>query len=103
MSGLSNRQSTVVSLRPDMEFRSADPLLQFGAVVALASDRYASLPYVETDAGSVGNELWVLTDRLRPLARHLGGLASFNDFAFLLDHMTAFVPPAGSDSSGYSR
>ena len=103
VSGLSNRQSTVMRLRPDMEFRTADPLLQFGAVVALASDRYASLPYVEADAGSVGNELWVLTDRLRPLARDLGGLDSFNDFAFLLDHMTAYVPAGGSDSSGYSR
>ena len=78
-------------------------MLQFGAVVALVSDRYASLPYVEADAGSVGNELWVLTDRLQPLARDLGGLDSFNDFAFLLDHMTAYVPAGGSDSSGYSR
>ncbi len=103
LSGLSNRQSTIMRQRPDIEFDAADPLLQFGAVVALASDRYASLPYVEADAGSVGSDLWSLTDRLRPLGRELGGLDSFNDFTFLLDHITAHVPAASSDSSGYSR
>ena len=103
VSGLSNRQATTMRLRPDVEFDAADPLLQFGAVVALASDRYASLPYVEADAGSVGNDLWVLTDRLRPLGRHLGALDSYNDFAFLLDHITAYVPAGSSDTSGYSR
>ena len=103
VSGLSNRQSTIMRLRPDIEFHAADPLLQFGAVVALASDRYASLPYVEADAGSVGSDLWSLTDRLRPLGRQLGGLDSFNDFTFLLDHITAYVPAASPDSSGYSR
>ena len=103
VSGLSNRQSTMMRLRPDMEFHAADPLLQFGAVVALASDRYASLPYVEADAGSVGSDLWSLTDRLRPLGRQLGGLDSFDDFTFLLDHITAYVPATSPDSSGYSR
>ena len=103
VSGLSNRQSATMTLRPDVEFQAADPLLQFGAVVALASDRYASLPYVEADAGSVGDELWSLTDRLRPLARHLGGLDSFNDFSFVLDHIAAYLPTAGSDNRGYSR
>ena len=103
VSGLSNRQSATMSSRPDVEFDAADPLLRFGAVVALASDRYASLPYVEVDAGSVGDDLWGLTDRLRPLGRHLGGLDSFNDFTFLLDHITAYVPAASSENSGYSR
>ena len=103
VSGLSNRQSATMTLRPDVEFHAADPLLQFGAVVALASDRYASLPYMEADAGSVGAELWSLTDRLRPLSSHLGGLDSFHDFSFVLDHIAAYVPSAGSDSSGYSR
>ena len=101
--GLSNRQSTVIRSRPDTEFRAADPLLQFGAVVALSSDRYASLPYVEADSGAVGSELWALVDRLRPLGRQLGGLASYNDFTFVLDHITSSVPTGGSDSSGYSR
>ena len=97
---MSNRQSTTLSLRPDVEFQSADPLLQFGAVVALASDRYASLPYVEADARSVGSDLWALTDRLRPLDNHLGGLDSFNDFAFVLDHIAAYVPTTSKDSIG---
>ena len=103
VSGMSNRQSTTLSLRPDVEFQAADPLLQFGAVVALASDRYASLPYVEADARSVGSDLRALTDRLRPLDNHLGGLDSFNDFAFVLDHIAAYVPTTSKDSSGYSR
>ena len=103
VSSMSNRQSATLSLRPDVEFQAADPLLQFGAVVALASDRYASLPFVEADAGAVGSDLWLLMERLRPLGDHLGGLDSFNDFAFLLDHIAAYVPAASPDSSGYSR
>ncbi|MXZ68186.1 MAG: hypothetical protein F4Z17_04175 [Acidimicrobiia bacterium] len=103
VNGMPNGQSATLSLRPDVEFQAADPLLQFGAVVALASDRYASLPFVEADAGSVGSDLWLLMERLRPLGDHLGGLDSFNDFTFLLDHIGAYVPAPSQDGSGYSR
>ena len=101
--GMSNRQGTVMELRPDMEFHAAHALLQFGSVVALASDRYASLPYVESGSADVGNDLWALVDRLRPLGQHLGDLDSFNDFAFVLDHIVAAVPGGSSGGSGYSR
>ena len=42
--GLSNRQQGVILA--DLS-SAADPLMQFGAVVALASDRYSSLPYID--------------------------------------------------------
>ena len=103
ISGLSNRQATTIRSPVDMDFGSADALLQFGAVVALSSDRYSSLPYVEADSAGVGSELWALSDRLQPLGRELGDLDSYNDFAFLLDHLMVSVPPDASGSSGYSR
>ena len=102
-SGLSNRQVTNVRSRLDMDLRTADPLLQFGALVALSSDRYASLPYVEAGGSRVGRDLWELSDRLRPLGRQLGDLDSYNDYAFLLDHIMGSVPADASGSTGYSR
>ena len=103
VSGLSNRQATTMTSRADTDFPSADVLLQFGAVVALAADRYSSLPYVGAAASDVGWELRTLSDRLQPLARQLGTLDSYNDFAFLLDGMIYAAPTEGSGSSGYSR
>ena len=101
--GLSNRQSTTMTSRADTDFPSADVLLQFGAVVALAADRYGSLPYVGAADSDVGWELLALSDRLQPLAGQLGTLDSYNDFAFLLDRMVYAAPAEGSGSSGYSR
>ena len=72
-------------------------------MVALASDRYSSLPYIYADEGRVGSELRALSDRLRPLGRQLGDLASYQDFAFVLDHLTARLPVESSRGSGYSR
>ena len=103
LSGMSNRQSTTMRSRLDADFGSADALVQFSAVVALSSDRYSSLPYVEPDTAGVGTQLWELSDRLQPLGRYLGGLDSFNDFAFVLDHLMGSVPAEASDRSGYSR
>ena len=78
----------VSSLDSDL-WTMGDPLLEFGAVVALASDRYGSLPYVDGEgAGSVRSDLWILFDRLQQLGQHLGTLDSYHDFAFLMDHMT---------------
>ena len=103
VSGMSNRQSTTMRSRLDADFGSADALVQFSAVVALSSDRYSSLPYVEPDTAGVGTQLWELSDRLQPLGRYLGGLDSFNDFAFVLDHLMGSVPAEASDRSGYNR
>ena len=103
MSGLSNRQATTMRSRPDQDFRVADPLLQFGAVVALASDRYASLLFVDGDSSSVGSDLGFLSDWLRPLDQQLGGFDSYRDFAFVLDSILLSVPPKHPERSGYSR
>ena len=105
VSGLANRQSEamVSSLDSDL-WTMGDPLLEFGAVVALASDRYGSLPYVDGEgAGSVRSDLWILFDRLQQLGQHLGNLDSYQDFAFLMDHMTGSMPQDVVTKSGYSR
>ncbi len=103
MGGRGNQQAADLVSSPDAEMYEADPLLQFGAVVALASDRYSSLPYVYADDGRVGSELRVLTEWLRPLGGQLGGLASYQDFSLVLDHLTARLPDDPSGGSGYSR
>ena len=105
VSGLTNRQATTMMSRLDREFESVgDPLLQFGALVALVSDRYGSLPYIEDrDSADVRRDLWDLTDRLQPLGQQLGELASYQDFDFLLDHITAALPADTARGSGYSR
>ena len=105
MSGLTNRQSAAMTSRLDTELgATGDPLLEFGAVVALASDRYGSLPYAGGDSyGDVRRDLDDLSDRLQPLGRQLGDLDSYQDFAFLMDHMTATLPQDTASTSGYSR
>ena len=105
VSGLSNRQAASMVSRLEGDVWSmGDPLLEFGAVVALASDRYSSLPYVDGEAtGSVRSELWALFDRLQQLGQHLGHLDSYQDVAFLMEHMTADMPQHIVTKSGYSR
>ena len=105
VSGLTNRQSAAMVSRLDGELgTTGDSLLEFGAVVALASDRYGSLLYVDGEgSGDVRRDLWDLTDRLQPLGQQLGHLESYQDFAFLMDHMTASLPRDAARTSGYSR
>ncbi len=105
MSGLTNRQSASMVSPLDGELgTTGDALLEFGAVVALASDRYGSLPYVDGDwSGDVRSDLSALSDRLQPLGRQLGHLASYQDFAFLMDHMKASLPQDTARTTGYSR
>ena len=105
VSGLTNRQSAALVSRLDGDLWTiGDPLLEFGAVVALASDRYGSLPYVDGEgSGSVRSDLWILFDRLQQLGEHLGNLDSYHDFAFLMDHMTGSMPQDVVTKSGYSR
>lgn len=103
MEGRSIQQTADLVSGLDAEMYESDALLQFGAVVALASDRYSSLPYIYADEGRVGSELRALSDRLRPLGSQLGDLASYQDFAFVLDHLTARLPVESSRGSGYSR
>ena len=105
MSGLTNRQSASMTSHLNAELGSSgDVLLEFAAIVALASDRYGSLPYVDVNGSSdVRRDLQTLSDRLQSLSHQLGHLDSYKDFAFLLDHMMAALPTDTRTSTGYSR
>ncbi len=95
----SNRQHAQVMGKYDWPTEDTyGALLHFGAVVALAADRYSSLPYPDAPY-DVQYDLSVLQDELRQVEGQLGGLASYNDFAYVLDRITVEVPQV---SSGYS-
>ena len=68
-------------------------------MVALAADRYSSLPYPDAPY-DVQHDLSVLKDELREVEGHLGALASYQDFAFVLDWIAAETQRS---SSGYSQ
>ena len=96
----SNRQHAQIMAPYDWPSNDADgALLHFGAVVALAADRYSSLPYPDAPY-DVQYDLSILKEELQQVEGHIGGLASYQDFAFLLDWITVESPRA---SSGYSR
>ena len=95
----SNRQHAQILARYDQPSNDVvGALLQFGAVVALAADRYSSLLFPDVPY-DVQYELSVLKDELREVEHHLGGLASYQDFAFVLDAIAAETP----HRTGYSR
>ena len=104
------RQRAEVSGHPDTGFsRVGDSLLQFGAIVALSSDLYSGLPvFHREDLAYLDNDLAALLDQLAGLNPALGRMQAYNDFSFLLEHITAdvreMVPEGRSGSgSGYSR
>ena len=102
--GDSNRQhATIVDAGTQDSMESA--LLRFGAIVALSSDRYSSLPHLDdSEFGYVRDDLETLIDEMWPLEDHLGSLQSYQDFAFLLEHVTDSVDGhVASTGSGYSR
>ena len=83
----------------------ASALLEFGAIAALAADRYSGLPALElegADAAAVRGQLDELRERLGGLQERLGRLDAYRDFRFLLDHLRNALPTAAS-RSGYSR
>ncbi len=103
--GRSNQQSQTLSATAG---RPGDPqnvaLLDFGALVALAADRYASLPQLDGgNAGFVQRDLQTIYDRLIPLGGELGGLNSYQDFVFMLETLNGSLPPYPEQGSGYSR
>ena len=74
-------------------------LLELGALVALASDRYSSLPYPDAPY-DVHEDIAMLKNDLRSLDRHIGELAAYRDFSFLMEHIARDIP---KQASGYSR
>ena len=84
----------------------ADPLLRLGGIVALAADRYSSLPRGAGDgAAGVSTDLAILQEELGALAGPLGGLDAYRDFSFLLERMEerAYSQAPPESPSGYSR
>ena len=80
-----------------------DPLLQFGAVVALVADRYSALNDSRESRSGYAQDLWSLRDLAEKLRGDLGHLAAFKDFAQVLESLLMSVPHVPADDSGYSR
>ena len=105
--GDSNRQHAPIIARYSNGVNAGEyAFLKLGALVALASDRYGSPPHA--DGGlpgySVRADLETLKWDVDSLQNQLGSLTAYNDFAFLLDHMTVHLPARASGAgSGYSR
>ena len=90
-----------------------NPLLHFGALVALAADRYSGLPYANGPdyANAGGNPTYAnpaialatLQERLHLLSPALGQRQSYRDFAFLLEQLIQALPHYWPGDTGYSR
>ena len=105
--GQSRSQQVEVTGR-DLGFGSteADPLLRLGGIVALAADRYSSLPRgADEGAAGVSTDLAILQEELAALAGPLGNLDAYRDFRFLLERMAerAYSQAPPEAPSGYSR
>ena len=102
----SRQQGTAITGVTNVAFgESADDLLRFGSIVALASDSYGSLPYVEAEGASlIGSDLRALKDSLDSLRSGLSHLDSYNDFDYVLAYLVNTLPSyeGGSGGSGYS-
>ncbi len=102
--GESNRQHATIQSQLGSEFYTLnDALLQLGAIVALSSDLYSSLPYAESSDSMVHSDLVTLMEELDPLGSELGGLGAYQDFSFLMDHITRSFRDVTKPASGYSR
>ncbi len=101
--GESNRQHSPIFSLGDIEFGAVnDSLLQLGALVALSSDRYSSLPYADASGPAVHEDLLHLKELLLSLDSQLGDLGAYQDLAFLMEHITRNSEEA-LQPSGYSR
>ena len=111
-SGDTLSQRMDVAGRTDAPFDAGDRNFRFGAIVALAADRYSALsPQLESaevDAGGIHSDLFALLGEFDLLGERLGSAQAYRDFRFLLDWLVAaaaeLVPASGSSSgSGYSQ
>ena len=80
-----------------------DPMLGFGAVVALTADRYSAIGDHAEPSRGLAQQLWRLRELTVDLQGDLGHLAAFNDFAFVQETLLENVPYVSPDDSGYSR
>ena len=98
--GSSNIQHASIGTTPS---RGADGALEFGAIVALASDAYSGLSGYELSRSGVRNELETLERRLHSLRGEYARTQAYKDFKFVLAHITTNVPYETTSGSGYSR
>ena len=103
ITGDSNRQHAPVlgNRLGERDFDNA--MLRFGAIVALASDRYSSLWNLGSADRAVGEELSALRDELGYLEPHLGGVGAFRDFRTVLGHLIGLPYEPAPSLAGYSR
>ena len=102
ISGASNRQHAPILGDRILERDGGNAMLRFGAIVALASDRYSSLWSTRAGDPAVASELSALRDELGYLEPRLGGLGAFRDFRTVLGHLVALPYGPETIRSGYS-
>ena len=106
-SGDTYSQAALLEGRTDAPFDAGDQHLRFGAIVALASDRYSALSVqlegAKIDIAGLGADMTALRAELDSLYERMSTLQSYHDFSFLLEQMTARVEELGGGSSGYSQ
>ena len=101
--GDSNRQhATIQGLQAPQLRAFDDALLRLGAIVALSSDLYSSLPHADHRDALVRRGLTILRNDLMLLEDQLGGLEAYRDFRSLMAHITRDFGDT-SRPSGYSR
>ena len=87
--GDSNRQHASILSQGETQFAALnDPLLKLGSVIALAADRYSSLPFADAYKSSAHESLLYLSEQLQSLEGPLGNLGAYQDLSFLMDHIT---------------
>ena len=102
-SGDSNRQHAAVMSRSNVERNAmGEAMLQMGAIVALSSDLYSSLPHARSSDYEVHRDLAYLMEELLSLDSQLGGLGAYRDMVFLMEHITRDSRVAAKPS-GYSQ
>lgn len=98
--GSSNSQHASITGNPR---RGVDDALEFGAIVALASDAYSGSQDYEVSRSRVRDELEVLGSRLRSIRGGFASTQAYKDFEYVLSHITGTVPYETTSGSGYSR
>ena len=96
----SNIQHASISSTPG---RGVDDALEFGAIVALASDAYSGVGDYEVTSSRIRDELETLASRLRSIRGGYSRTQAYQDFEFVLSHITGSVPYETTSGSGYSR